>query len=143
MFYLRRRLHLPTGMCSGYVPACLQCLQHLLPVPHSTLIFIRAQLGTEVLGQTMFNFLLSAHSGKVGPNDHTPIEVDRRCNRVVALCRFWAEACSHKQGRHFNWFNATTHGHPLAGTIVCETCYSKKESLPVKQINLRLDYNEL
>jgi len=70
-FYMSRRHHLPSDMCTGYIPSGLQCLLNIIPVQYRTLIFLCVEL--EGL---RFRLLLKALGGKVPICPNTRLAID-------------------------------------------------------------------
>jgi len=123
-FYMSRRHHLPSDMCTGHIPSGLQCLLNIIPVQYRTLIFLCVEL--EGL---RFRLLLKALGGKVPIGPNTPLPIDANgtstCGGILAIGRFASRPCTCKKGgAHIHMFKAQDPKDPLFGHLVCDRCYS-------------------
>ena len=146
-FYMSRRHHLPSDMCTGYIPSGLKCLLNIIPVQYRTLIFLCVEL--EGL---MFRLLLKALGGKVpiGPNTRLPIDANgaSTCGGLIAIGRFAAGPCACKKGgAQMNMFKATDQTDPLFGHLLCKYClelsHKRLKTITAEVEALGLDINRI
>jgi len=142
--HLALNLHLPPGMCRGYVPAGFQCLQRLLPLPYRTLLLFRLMMGSLKL-----KLVLDARGGKLGPTGSLPIEVNgKTCNGVPAIGRFAASPCTCKRGgAQMSMIKAKDSTSALYGYIGCKHCltlsHGRLNTITTEALTFGLDINQI